>query len=190
MPLPIGHAAIGVTLQNLCKENPSTGHRWKVLAGILILSNLPDVDVLLGIVLRGNGSVFHRGPTHSLAFAFIAALAVGVICKLWSQLPRLSFRLCFLVILSHVVADYLFTSSPISFFWPITVNWSLGHCGLGDVVNLILFGNHEDAKIIIGCAFLILALRTITSLRRFVFRTRAPASNYTSKRTYVSGELI
>jgi hypothetical protein len=80
---------------------------------------------------------------------------------LWSQLPRFSFRICFLLILSHVVADFVFTSSPISFCWPITVHWSDGYSGLRQVVNLVLFGNYQDAKIIIGCAFLIVLHRTL-----------------------------
>jgi membrane-bound metal-dependent hydrolase YbcI (DUF457 family) len=165
MPLPIGHAAIGITIQSLCKRDPSTHDRWKALAGMLVLSNLPDVDVLAGIIVSGNGSAFHRGPTHSLIFALIAGLLIGVICKRWSRLPRLSFGVCIGVILSHLLADALLTSSPISFFWPITVNWIPGRCGLGEVVNLVLFGNHQDAMIIIGCALLVLAFRTISLLR-------------------------
>jgi hypothetical protein len=73
----------------------------------------------------------------------------------------LSFRICFLLILSHIVADAVFTSSPISFFWPVAVNWSGGHGGLRHVVNLVLFGNDQDLTIIFGCAFLIPLHRTL-----------------------------
>jgi len=161
MPLPIGHAAIGFTTYSLCSANESGFGRWKVLLGILIFSNLPDVDVVLGIVFHGNGNVFHRGPTHSLIFALIGGFLASRAWGLWSQLPKFSFRICFLLILSHVVADFVFTSSPISFFWPITVNWIDGYSGLRHVVDLVLFGNYQDAKIIIGCAFVILLHRTL-----------------------------
>jgi hypothetical protein len=161
MPLPIGHAAIGFTTHSLCSANESGFCRWKALLGVLILSNLPDVDVVLGIVFHGNGNVFHRGPTHSLIFALIGGFLASRVCKLWSQLPSFSFRICFLLILSHVVADFVFTSSPISFCWPITVNWIDGHSGLRHVINLVLFGNYQDATIIIGCAFLIVLHRTL-----------------------------
>ena len=164
MPLPIGHAAIGFTTHSFCGGREFGGSRWKVLLAILILSNLPDVDVVLGIVFVGNGNVFHRGPTHSLIFALIGGLLAYGVCRVWSRLPELSFSICFLLILSHILADALFTSSPISFFWPITVNWSAGHSGLGDVVNLVLFGNYQDWKIIIGCASLVLLRRTLMAL--------------------------
>jgi hypothetical protein len=59
------------------------------------------------------------------------------------------------------VADFVFTSSPISFLWPITVNWIDGYSGLRHVVDLVLFGNYQDAKIIMGCAFLLLLHRTL-----------------------------
>jgi membrane-bound metal-dependent hydrolase YbcI (DUF457 family) len=165
MPLPIGHATIGFTIHGLCSENESGFFRWKALLGILIFSNLPDIDVVLGIVFHGNGSVFHRGPTHSLIFALIGGFLASRVWKLWSQLPRFSFRICFLLILSHIVADFVFTSSPISFCWPITVSWIDGYSGLRDVVNLVLFGNYQDAKIIIGCAFLIVLRRTLLGFR-------------------------
>jgi membrane-bound metal-dependent hydrolase YbcI (DUF457 family) len=161
MPLPIGHAVIGFTTQSLFGTEESRSGRWKALLGILILSNLPDVDVLLGIVFHGNGNVFHRGPTHSLIFALIGGFLATRVLRLWSQLPKFSFRICFLFILSHVVADLVFTSSPVSFFWPITVNWSNGYIELRHVVNLVLFGNYRDAEIIIGCVLFIILHRTL-----------------------------
>jgi inner membrane protein len=161
MSLPIGHATIGFTAYSLLSGNGSSLGRWKAPLGILILSNLPDVDVVLGIVLQGNGNAFHRGPTHSLVFAFIAGFLASRVWELWLQWPKLSFRISFLLILSHILADAVFTSSPISFFWPVAVNWSSGHSGLSHVVNLVLFGNYQDMTIIFGCAFLILLRRTL-----------------------------
>ena len=167
MPLPIGHAAIAFTTHSLCSTNESGFCRWKALLGILIFSNLPDVDVVLGIIFHGNGNVFHRGPTHSLIFALIGGFLASRVWKLWSQLPRFSFRICLLLILSHIVADFAFTSSPISFCWPITVSWIDGYSGLRDVFNLVLFGNYQDAKIIIGCTFLIVLNRTLLGFGLF-----------------------
>lgn len=164
MPLPIGHAAIGFTTYSFCNGNESTYSRWKILLGILVLSNLPDIDVVLGIVFKGNGNIFHRGPTHGLIFALIGGFLAYRICRCWSQLPKLSFRICFLLILSHILADSFFTDSPISFFWPFTINWSTGHSGLKDVVHLVLFGNYRDVGIIIGCASLVLLRRTLLAL--------------------------
>ena len=167
MPLPIAHSAIGFTIHGLCSADESGFSRWKALLGILILSNLPDVDVLLGIVCEGNGNVFHRGPTHSLVFALIVGFLASRVLGLWSELPKFSFRICFLLILSHVVADSVFTNSPISFFWPTTVNWTGGYIGLRHVVDLVLLGNYQDAHIIIGCGLVILLRRTLQGFGTF-----------------------
>ena len=164
MSLPIGHAAIGFATHSLCSGNESSSGRWKVLPGILILSNLPDVDFVLGIVFIGNGNVFHRGPTHSLIFALIGGFLASGVWRLWSRLPKFSFRISFLLILSHILADSILTGSPISFFWPITVYWSAAYSGLRDVLNLVLFGHYRDGKIIIGCASLVLLHRTLMAL--------------------------
>ncbi len=161
MPLPIGHAVIGFTTQRIFSPEERASRAWKSLLGVLFLSNLPDVDVLLGIVFQGNGNVFHRGPTHSLIFAFIAGFLASRVPGVWSRLPRFSFRMCFLFILSHVLADFVFTSSPVSFFWPIAVNWSPGTIGLRHVVNLVFFGNGRDIGIIVGCVFVVLLHRTV-----------------------------
>ncbi len=167
MPLPIGHAAIGFAARSLwCEEQTGFG-RWKVLLGVLVLSNLPDLDVVFGIVFRGNGNAFHRGPSHSLMFAFIAGFLAYKAGGLWSQLPRFDFKSCFLLILSHILADSVLTSSPISLFWPIAVNWSGGYSGLRHVFNLVLFGNHQDAKIIIGCALFIVLHRKLMGYGMF-----------------------
>ena len=163
MSLPVGHATIGFTAYSLfCRDGSSPG-RWKALLGILILSNLPDVDVVLGIILQGNGSAFHRGPTHSLIFALITGFMASRVRGMLSPWPGLSFRTCFGLILSHILADAVFTSSPVSFFWPVLVNWSGGHSGLKHVVNSVLFGNHQDVTLLLGCAFLILLHRTLSA---------------------------
>ncbi len=144
--------------------------RWKAPLGILILSNLPDVDVILGIVLQGNGSAFHRGPTHSLAFAVLAGFLACRVWELWSPRLKLNFKICFILILSHILADAVFTGSPISFFWPFIVNWSGGHSGLRQVIDLVLFGSGQDTTIILGCAFLILFHRTLKESGAVIFQ--------------------
>jgi membrane-bound metal-dependent hydrolase YbcI (DUF457 family) len=170
MSLPIGHAAIGFAIRSMCGENESRYSTWKAPLGILILSNLPDVDVLLGIALMGDANIFHRGPTHSLIFAFIGGVLASAVSRVWSPLPKFSFRVSFLLILSHLFADAVFTPSPISLFWPITVNWNAGHFGVQDVLNLILLGNYQDMKIIIGSVSLVLLFRIFNGLRAFIPR--------------------
>jgi len=165
MPLPFGHAAIGLTTCSLCSRNNYVHDLLKISIFVTILSNLPDIDVVIGLIFKGNGNVFHRGPTHSMLFTLLMGYFASNAYKLWSQIPKLKFRVCFLIILSHVVADYLFTNSPISFFWPFEVNFASGYSGWFDVINSVLLETFQDAGIIIGCIMILLLNRFITFLR-------------------------
>jgi hypothetical protein len=151
MPLPLGHAVLGFTAHDLCSKDASVFHQWKLALFVLVLANLPDVDVVIGLLFQGNGNAFHRGPTHSLFFALLMGVLASVAWRIWSQIPRVSFRICFLVILSHVLADSAFTASSISLFWPLEVNWSSGYSGWRDIMGSVFLKGYQDVGIIIGC---------------------------------------
>jgi hypothetical protein len=122
----------------------------------MLFANSPDIDVIIGLVLYGNGSALHRGPTHSLLFAVLAALLASNVWRLGRSFPRMDFRICCSLILSHVLADFFLTNAPISFCWPLEVHWSLGHTGWAEVFNSVLFESFQDAGIILSCgAFLL-----------------------------------
>jgi len=161
MPLVLGHTAIGLTTQDLCSGNRSGLSRWRVAIFVAVLANLPDVDVLIGLLFRGNGHAFHRGPTHSLLFALFMGLVASRAWTLWSQIPKMGFRSCFLIIVSHVLGDLVFTNSPVSFFWPLEVHWTAGYSGWGDIVNTVFLQAFQDAGIVIGCGVVILLNRLI-----------------------------
>jgi len=159
MPLPLGHAAIGLTTHDVCSKNNTTFSQLKVVVFVVILANLPDMDVVIGLIFQGNGSVFHRGPTHSLFFALFMGFLASIAWKFWSQVPKMSFGNCFLVILSHVLADFFFTSSRVSFFWPFEVNWAAGYSGWGDVMNSVFLQSFQDTGIIMGCGLIVILAR-------------------------------
>jgi inner membrane protein len=172
MPLPTGHTAIGFTICSLCSRGRSNFDRWKILVGVILLSNLPDVDVVAGLIFRGNGSAFHRGPTHSLLFALVTGILASNGWRIWSRIPKFSFLNCFLIILSHVLADAIFTGSKISFLWPFAVNWSEGCMGWRAVIDAILCGNHLNFKIAVACGLFVYLCREVRGLRVFKKWTR------------------
>ncbi len=169
MPLPLGHAAIGWTTHTLIGRKQPSLWNWRKALFITLLANLPDIDIVAGLMLYGNGSALHRGPTHSLLFALLTGLLSANVWRLGRFFPRVDFRICFSLILSHVLADLLLTSAPISFCWPFEVNWSLGHTGWADIFNSILFDSFQDAGIIIGCVAVLL-FSNLVRRKRF-FRT-------------------
>jgi membrane-bound metal-dependent hydrolase YbcI (DUF457 family) len=165
MPLPLGHIAIGLTTNEFFSEN-SSFTEWRIAAYVAILANLPDIDVPAGLLLQGNGSAFHRGPTHSVLFALLAAILAANAWKLWALIPKLGFRTCFLIILSHTVADFFLTKSPVSFLWPLEVNWAGGYSGWGEVLVPVFLEAYRDAGVIIVCLFAMVLRRAITQMRQ------------------------
>ena len=169
MPLPMGHIAVGLATYELSTNNNSKTNSLKLIIFLTILANLPDFDVIFGLLIKWNGNAFHRGPTHSLIFALIMGFLASRAWKLSSQIPRIKFGVCFLIILSHVIADFFFTSSPVSFFWPIEVSWSSGYSGWGDVLSSVFFQGFQDAGIIIGSAISIILIRLIKGHQQTLF---------------------
>ena len=156
MPLPLGHTAIGLATHELFSENISAFDQWKTTLFIATIANFPDIDVLLGLVFTGNGSAFHRGPTHSLIFALFMGFLASNAWKLGSKIPRMGFGSCFLVVLSHIMADLLFTSSRVSFFWPFEVHWAGGFTNWADVMCSVFMKISRDAGIMTASVLLIL----------------------------------
>jgi len=172
MSLPLGHAAFGLTAYDLTTSpgKVSVFRQWKVLAVVIILSNFPDIDVLLGLLYSGNGALFHRGPTHSLLFACFFALLYKICARKWKTLPSIGFSYSFLLISTHLLADYFFTDAPISLFWPFELSLTTGFQGWGDIVHSIIFKTSNDITIIILCATVVVFKRILRLDRMFSLR--------------------
>jgi membrane-bound metal-dependent hydrolase YbcI (DUF457 family) len=161
MPLPLAHAALGLTTHELLGENQPIHSLWRKLALIALLANLPDIDVVIGLLLQGDGSVFHRGPTHSLLFALGMGWLASRAWRWWSRTASLSLIWCASIILSHILADALLTRAPVSLFWPLEVHWSREHCGWLDVIDSVLHGSWSDIGLIFGAGLVILFSRVL-----------------------------
>lgn len=172
MPLPLGHTAAGLAIHDIHSKGNSTASPWKNFAFIIVLTNLPDMDVLIGLILHGNGNFFHRGPTHSFLFALVIALLASNVWRCWSRIPKLNFLFCFLLLISHVVADAVLTSSPVSFWWPLELNLSTGYSGWREVIQSVLFGAFRDLGIIVVSGMIILLNRLVRHKSIPLIRTR------------------
>jgi membrane-bound metal-dependent hydrolase YbcI (DUF457 family) len=156
MPLPLGHAAIGFAVWDLSARERFFSGGWKASLFIAVLANLPDLDVLIGLLYCGNGSAFHRGPTHSLLFALVGGFFMCHVWGRWFKAVKIRFEECFLVIVSHIAADWALTTTPVSWFWPLEVNWVAGHKNWTDVFNLVFFNGFGDIGIITVCVSIIM----------------------------------
>jgi membrane-bound metal-dependent hydrolase YbcI (DUF457 family) len=159
MPLPLGHAAVGLAVYELFPGEKTTLGRLKAVALVSILSNLPDVDVILGLLFQWNGSAFHRGPTHSLVFAVAMGLLASRAWRAWAFIPRMSAWAGTAIITSHLLADRFLSGGPVSLSWPLAVSYSTGHTGWGEVVRTVAYDGWQDNGIILVASVFIVAVR-------------------------------
>jgi membrane-bound metal-dependent hydrolase YbcI (DUF457 family) len=176
MPFPIGHTMIGLTIYDLSGRR-SGFPDWKAILFVSVLSNLPDLDIAAGLLIHGNGCAFHRGPTHSLAFALLAGVLAANAWRLWSSIPRMNWISGFLMIFSHVMGDFLLTKSPVSLFWPLDVHWTAGFSGWAETLMPILLEAYRDA----GIALLSLCVMMLVRLR--------PLQDLLNRRVFLGREL-
>lgn len=164
MPLPLGHVMIGLTMNEVLARG-STRLGWKSFIFIAALANLPDLDIAAGLLAYGNGCALHRGPTHSLVFALLTGVLVANLWRLWAVIPRMKWTACFLIILSHVVADLVLTRSPVSLFWPWEIHWATGFSGWGETLLPILFDAQKDGGIVLVCLLMMMIVRFTAILK-------------------------
>lgn len=100
----VGHMALAHLL------GKASGARLKVSLNVpvvLVLSIIPDIDILLG------SDEFHRGPTHSAVVAFLIFIPLFLVYRK-RAVPY------FLALLSHGLIGDLIVGGNIQLLWPIT----------------------------------------------------------------------
>jgi membrane-bound metal-dependent hydrolase YbcI (DUF457 family) len=102
----VGHMALAYLLSK------ASAARLKVspnLPAILVLSIIPDIDILLG------SDEFHRGPTHSAVVALLVFIPLFVVYRK-RAVPY------FLALLSHGLIGDLIVGGNVQLLWPITAS--------------------------------------------------------------------
>jgi inner membrane protein len=118
MPSPIGHTLAGCAVA-LALIPPDMPQGWEGWAWCLISANLADIDFTPGLLV-GNPRALHRGPSHSLLGAVVAA-ALGALLWTWSALPwPTRVELIFLAYGSHVGLDYFTPGRGVLLGWPFS----------------------------------------------------------------------
>jgi membrane-bound metal-dependent hydrolase YbcI (DUF457 family) len=125
MPLPPAHGLVGASIVAALHPRPTRRHFAPLALGAL-LANCADLDFVL-VALTHDRS-WHRGFTHSLAFAL--ALCAAMLAPLGRARLReaLPYGLAYA---SHAVLDYSTTKfgGGVELLWP----FSAGRFGLGVV---------------------------------------------------------
>ena len=117
---PVGHSLLGAAI-SLPQQSTLKSKGW-LIAGSILLANLPDADHLLGWI-QGDPTAYHRMWTHSIGFAIMISAVLALAARLFKW--RHPFRWGLwggVLILSHLVLDYFAkdTSEPVGIplLWP------------------------------------------------------------------------
>jgi inner membrane protein len=127
MASTVAHALCGVTCVLAARAayfDSWDQVRLRDMIAFALLASLPDVDFVVGYILRGDAHAFHQGVTHSLLFAAATGLVFALVCR--RDRPLAPFAaLAALTISSHGVVDLLtgpnpgFNPSPgLPLLWP------------------------------------------------------------------------
>ena len=115
MSSPIGHIfgalAAHQALDPLTPADAPSGRKGLLLIGVL--SVLPDLDIAWGWI-QGDGTIFHRGFTHSILFAAILAVLGNLIWfKSVEGFKRVGpMQALFAACLVHPLLDFLMGCGP------------------------------------------------------------------------------
>jgi hypothetical protein len=131
MPSPIAHSLVGagafLALTPETGLKPLSSTLWEKREELLFfiaLANLPDLDMVVGLLLHHNAETFHGLFSHSLFGAILMALAASLIYPIGNG--RKTFLVAFSLILLHDLMD--FSASPnlrdpgpgVSLFFPLS----------------------------------------------------------------------
>jgi membrane-bound metal-dependent hydrolase YbcI (DUF457 family) len=109
MPTPLGHSIIGLGVALACgpdrRLRDLLADRGTLVLAV-VLANLADVDLLVGLLVYGSAARYHGYFMHSVFFAVAVAALVTLLP--WPAMPpRRRFLFALALLLSHPVADML-----------------------------------------------------------------------------------
>ncbi len=143
----LGHGIVGMAVAKAAGVGP------RGLAIAFALANVPDLDVPLGLALKGDGDAFHRAWwSHSPAAALFGVLIVFLGYALLQVLRRrpLNSReggryaaFAGLVLLSHTIADFVLIN-------PIIL---VPHPDIDSLGDLLLAGGRELLALVTDLVF-------------------------------------
>lgn len=126
MPSPIAHSAMGYVIYKISQKSGKSKQQKKVqpfsvvLLATVLLSLLPDLDSIVGIV-SDDFARFHNNGTHSLISGLVVALIAGLIG--WSRATT-NFKRWFLIVLisyeMHVIMDFFTPGRGVMLLWPFS----------------------------------------------------------------------
>lgn len=176
MPSPIAHSLIGVALGSALLLPAVPGsisgffseakNQYWLLAGCVVLANLPDIDFLPGILI-GSLNSFHHGFTHSLGWILLVSTGLWCLCRFRRPDPGFTLWMVMTTLLtSHLIADFFCEDRGAPYgvllWWPLSSHYFDGSPNLffamekSSVAAVLTFANLGPAfwEACVGCGIL------------------------------------
>jgi inner membrane protein len=121
---PIGHSLAGYLIYCIGTKSASPKYDKLLFSAAIVTANLPDFDVIPGLVL-GQPNLYHHGISHSIGFAVVAAAVIAWGIRRFTTLSfGKNFVFFFLAYSSHLLLDYFAVDGRPPFgipvFWPLS----------------------------------------------------------------------
>jgi len=153
-------------------EKPKTTTRKRLFILFLVV-NSPDVDIVISWLASGSFYTYHRTFTHSILFAVIAAALFSNLFRLFPFFPKLSYKWCYRAVISHLLADYLFSPWQTAFLWPLPIQPRLFNDVLDHVGRYAYL--EREIEVILICLFIYLFVKGVSSAINYLHRLLLPA---------------
>ncbi len=122
MASPLGHSLMGAAVGRLSGAE-SARARWSWYAFAVIAANIPDFDILPGLLI-GDINRFHHQASHSLFAAAAFGLLVALAARYVTRSPLRIGLSAGLLYASHLLLDYFSADGRpphgIPLLWPFT----------------------------------------------------------------------
>ncbi len=117
MPLPVAHSLLGASLVAAVLPRDVRPRHYLPLAAGAVLANAPDLDFIL--VFASGSRSWHRGFTHSIAFALAVALTFLLALGRRRARKAAAYGLAFA---SHAFLDFVTTKEGggLTLLWPFS----------------------------------------------------------------------
>lgn len=122
MASPLGHSLIGAAIGRLSGVE-GVRPRWSWYAFAMIAANIPDLDILPGLLI-GDINRFHHSTSHSLFAAAAFGLLVALAARYSTRAPMRIGLSAGLLYASHLLLDYFSADGRpphgIPLLWPFS----------------------------------------------------------------------
>lgn len=131
MPLPVAHSLIGAAAVAAARRPSASRRHYLALLAGAVLANAADLDFILVFALGARG--WHRGFTHSLAFALAVFLAFFLALGARRVRAAAGYGLAYA---SHILLDFSTTKEGggLELLWPFSAErFGLRWFGLSEI---------------------------------------------------------